>query len=203
MADDKKEVTPTKAMEIEVKRKEKVDTGKKNEKGEPVFTEKEVTNIVPIVTHVHTRGLGKGNTYHGPNFLTLKGKEGLEYLTSIWGHESLMKNLIVPKLKTFCNIISSEAEENAKGDEAKYVSEYERMFSELSRRGESTMGLKLQIAELIAQMSKLDDQAPDYQERIMSIASELRECQTSLQEKKAKDKTPTSEEETEPAKVAA
>ncbi len=188
--------------------------------GEKTVVEQEV-EIVPIKIQ---KGKGKGGEYLAPkNISTLD----LEFLLKLFPKQEIINKLIRPKFKQFCATITNEAAEEggritparAKKilkddgkvvqpcgiqDEEKFYDAYSRMFSTLSPRGESNVGLARQQNELLAEFGDLDESASDYETRAMAILREIKKVRDAMAAKKADDseESGSSEEEDKEAVAA-
>ena len=205
-----------KEFEIKVKKEEEVPVldpqGKPvlDDKGKPKKDKKTEEIPVQISTIKVQKGKGAGTEYWAPKKVSTFN---LEFLLSLFTETELVDKLFRPKFKQFCAVITNEAaydagrrtaadvKEAAKEgkkiiespiqDEEKFIDGYTRMFSTLSARGESRVGLTRAQNELLGEFTDLDENAEDYQERALAIMAKVRKIRAALAEKVTEDEEET------------
>jgi hypothetical protein len=128
-------------------------------------------------------------------------KISLEDAVTAWGDK--IKKELQARLQALFNGISDEALEEAGDDEKKFVSEYSRMFTTLSSRGESMKALVERRNTLLGELADLSATMgtdPEAATRFQDVAKEIAQLQADIADKKHKDEV---EATTAPAAVAA
>ncbi len=212
-----------KSFEVEINRTDKIPVKDakgnpvKDEKGNPVMKEEIKTIKVPIKALKIEKGKGAGGEYYVPDNIS---SFDLKWLLSLFSEEELMAKLIRPKLKQFCATVTAEAaydggkRTKAEAEEEKvpispiqdedaFIISYQRMFSELSPRGESVAGLTRAQNEIMAEIGQLDDSAEGVELKVRALFQQIKRIRESLAKKKKSDKSVEEEQEEDKQAVAA
>lgn len=130
------------------------------------------------------KGLSKGTVKYGPDY----NRVTLDDVRNAFGDEKLLKTIIIPRMRALTGGISDEAMGDGElPDEAKFVDDYSRMFTELSSRGESISALRTRRDELLLELVNLTSESNVDPKRIMDLSSEIADVERSLRDKKHKD----------------
>ena len=157
---------------------------------------------VPIVQYVPTKGRAKGTTKLVPeNMAKLKVQD----FVNIWGEQSVLKVLIMPRFKQLLSVFTDEAthkdEDTLETDENIIQKDYTDMFSKLSLRGETIMALTRRLNEIIDEelpeaLDRLDEvteNSPEEREVLQlckALKNEQKELRTQIEGKKVKKDKP-------------
>lgn len=132
------------------------------------------------------KGDNKGSEYLGPTEIK---EDNLDTLIAWMG-----RKIAAAKLGAFIRQMSqgwfkaaveeSTDEKTKQVDKDKVYEWFTKFASEFSARGESIPALKLEIEELIEEMTSLDIADPDYANKARDIALQVKDLQMSIQSRK-------------------
>lgn len=143
---------------------------------------------IPIYEHVIKKGKTPGATFLGPDFETLTQ----DIVERYHGRDKVFE-VFSSRYRQLSNGIYKEAAKEADGDQGVLRETFERMFKDLSPRGETIKALVERRNELMEQLSDYDDSDPTQLPKILALVKKIRQTNEAIAEKRTKDEDETSD----------